>query len=115
MTFYPTWPSLMSEMLWYCPLKGVFANVATNDCNLLFIYLFFVLFVCLFRHKNQAIWDKAVKWIATKESRVRQETRRISGEDLPVWKWICNSDPLPTDVRDINIIKKGPILVSQSK
>ncbi len=40
-----------------------------------------------------------MKWISTKESRVRQETRRISGEDLPVWKWIYNCEPLPTEVR----------------
>lgn len=44
------------------------------------------------------IWDKSVKWIAKRESRVRVETRRIAGEDLLVWRWIDHSDPLPTDV-----------------
>ena len=43
------------------------------------------------RHKNQILWDKVVKWISSKESRVRMETRRIAGEDLPVWKWIYQS------------------------
>ena len=35
--------------------------------------------------------------MATKESRVRVETRRIAGEDFTVWRWI-HKDPPPTEV-----------------
>lgn len=36
-------------------------------------------------------------WIATNESRVRVETRMISGEQYDVWNWI-QPEPPPTEV-----------------
>ena len=49
------------------------------------------------RRKKQSVWDKAVKWMATQESRVRVETRKIAGEDFAVWRWI-QAEPPPTEV-----------------
>ena len=40
------------------------------------------------RVQKQRLWEKSCQWIATHESRVRVETRRIAGEDLEVWRWI---------------------------
>lgn len=60
--------------------------------DILSLFLFFV-----FREKKKKVWEDAVKLIAAKESRVREETRRIAGEDFTVWRWI-QMDPLPTEV-----------------
>lgn len=49
------------------------------------------------RQQKQHIWEKAVDWLATQESRVRVETRRIAGEDFIVWRWI-QAEPPPTEV-----------------
>uniref|UniRef100_A0A7M4ELA1 Inner nuclear membrane protein Man1 n=1 Tax=Crocodylus porosus TaxID=8502 RepID=A0A7M4ELA1_CROPO len=40
------------------------------------------------RKKMKKVWDKAVDFLATNESRVRTETRRIGGADFSVWRWI---------------------------
>ena len=40
------------------------------------------------RAQKQRLWEKSCKWIATHESRVRVETRRMAGEDFEVWMWI---------------------------
>lgn len=57
------------------------------------------MFVCLYhvRQRKQKVWDKAVEWLATSESRVRVETRIISGQQYTVWNWI-QAEPPPTDV-----------------
>lgn len=49
------------------------------------------------RKAKEQLWNKAIYWIASHESRVRVETRRIAGEDFEVWRWI-QEDPPPTDV-----------------
>lgn len=49
------------------------------------------------RKSKQQLWEKAVHWIASHESRVRVETRRIAGEDFEVWRWI-QEDPPPTEI-----------------
>ncbi|XP_070571559.1 inner nuclear membrane protein Man1-like [Ptychodera flava] len=40
------------------------------------------------RRKLQRLWDKAVKFLESSESRVRVESQCISGEDFAVWRWI---------------------------
>ncbi len=40
------------------------------------------------RGRKKKVWDKACKWIAEHESRVRVEMQRIAGEDFQVWRWI---------------------------
>ena len=49
------------------------------------------------RQRKQHIWEKAVDWLATQESRVRVETRIIAGEEFTVWRWI-QAEPPPTEV-----------------
>ena len=64
-----------------------------------------IMYVCLlvfdvyslYRQSKEKLWDKAVMWIATNESRVRVETRMISGEQYDVWNWI-QPEPPPTEV-----------------
>ena len=43
---------------------------------------------CYFRRKKQALWDKAVKFLSTNESRVRVEMITIEGEEFAVWRWL---------------------------
>nr|XP_033774295.1 LEM domain-containing protein 2 [Geotrypetes seraphini] len=40
------------------------------------------------RKKMRKIWDKAVDFLSSNESRIRTESHRISGEDMLVWRWI---------------------------
>jgi hypothetical protein len=40
------------------------------------------------RRRRQAVWDQAVKFLSANESRVREETQRVHGEDFAVWRWI---------------------------
>ena len=40
------------------------------------------------RKQKQQLWEKSCQWIATHESRVRVENRRMAGEDFQVWRWI---------------------------
>ena len=34
------------------------------------------------------LWQKAVNFLNSSDSRVRMETQQISGEDFEVWRWI---------------------------
>ncbi|XP_071810292.1 inner nuclear membrane protein Man1-like isoform X2 [Asterias amurensis] len=43
------------------------------------------------RREKQRLWDKAVLFINTHESRVRMETQQIAGEEFLVWRWILPS------------------------
>ncbi|XP_022082522.1 inner nuclear membrane protein Man1-like [Acanthaster planci] len=43
------------------------------------------------RKEKQHLWDRAVQFINTNESRVRVETQQISGEEFPVWRWMLPS------------------------
>lgn len=45
------------------------------------------------RKHKQRTWDKAVDWLASYESRVRVETRKIAGEEFTVWRWIQIGPP----------------------
>ncbi|XP_077995938.1 inner nuclear membrane protein Man1-like [Glandiceps talaboti] len=40
------------------------------------------------RKKLQPLWNKAVEFLESSESRVRVESQCISGEDFAVWRWI---------------------------
>lgn len=40
------------------------------------------------RVKMKKIWDRAVSFLSTNESRIRTETQRIGGADFRVWRWI---------------------------
>ena len=40
------------------------------------------------RSAQQALWDRAVKFLSANESRVREETQKISGEEFAVWRWL---------------------------
>lgn len=35
-----------------------------------------------------ALWDKSVKFIRDKETRVREEEQQIGGEEYLVWRWL---------------------------
>lgn len=55
------------------------------------------------RKKIRKAWDRAVEFVATNESRIRTETKKIAGTDYLVWKWIQPSScdkisPIPTKV-----------------
>ncbi|XP_048834777.1 inner nuclear membrane protein Man1 [Brienomyrus brachyistius] len=39
------------------------------------------------RKKMKKVWERAVKFLSTNESRIRTETQRIKGEDFLVWRW----------------------------
>lgn len=43
------------------------------------------------RKKKEHLWNKAVKFLSENESRVREDTRTIHGEDFHVWRWIQTS------------------------
>lgn len=40
------------------------------------------------RRKLQSLWDDAVKFIESNESRIRVETQVIQGEEFTVWRWL---------------------------
>ena len=42
----------------------------------------------ILRKKKEHLWNKAVKFLSENESRVREDTRTIHGEDFHVWRWI---------------------------
>ncbi|XP_029901634.1 inner nuclear membrane protein Man1 [Myripristis murdjan] len=40
------------------------------------------------RKKMKKVWERAVSFLATNESRIRTEAQRIGGADFLVWRWI---------------------------
>ncbi|XP_077565892.1 inner nuclear membrane protein Man1 [Stigmatopora nigra] len=40
------------------------------------------------RKKMQAVWERAVKFLSSNESRIRTESQKIGGADFLVWRWI---------------------------
>ena len=40
------------------------------------------------RRRRRHAWDRAVRYIREQESRVREEVRRIYGEEHRVWRWV---------------------------
>ncbi|KAG2469178.1 MAN1 protein, partial [Polypterus senegalus] len=53
------------------------------------------------RKKMKKVWDRAVHFLSTNESRMRTQTERIGGADFLVWKWIQPSlacDKIPSKV-----------------
>ena len=36
----------------------------------------------------QGLWDKARDFLSANESRIREETQKISGEEFEVWRWL---------------------------
>lgn len=42
--------------------------------------------------KYNRIWDKVVKFIEAKESRVKVELENIDGEDYKTWKWVATNN-----------------------
>lgn len=49
--------------------------------------------VCPHRKKMKKVWDRAVKFLAANESRVRTERQRVEGVDREVWRWLQPSLP----------------------
>nr|XP_014340203.1 PREDICTED: inner nuclear membrane protein Man1 [Latimeria chalumnae] len=45
------------------------------------------------RKKMKKVWDRAVDFLGTNESRIRTETQMIGGADFLVWKWTQPSSP----------------------
>ncbi|XP_058841556.1 inner nuclear membrane protein Man1-like [Acipenser ruthenus] len=45
------------------------------------------------RKKMKKVWDRAVNFLATNESRIRTEIQRLGGEDFLVWRWTQPSSP----------------------
>lgn len=39
----------------------------------------------------EKIWNDAVAYIESKESRVRSEIQQVAGEDCHVWRWLPNN------------------------
>ncbi|XP_062451048.1 LEM domain-containing protein 2 isoform X2 [Rhea pennata] len=39
------------------------------------------------RKKMKRIWDRAVDFLASNESRIQTESHRVAGEDMLVWRW----------------------------
>nr|XP_006119406.1 LEM domain-containing protein 2 [Pelodiscus sinensis] len=39
------------------------------------------------RKKMKRVWDRAVDFLASNESRIQTESHRIAGEDMLVWRW----------------------------
>ncbi|XP_066559104.1 LEM domain-containing protein 2 isoform X2 [Amia ocellicauda] len=39
------------------------------------------------RRRMRCVWDKAVEFVASQESRIRTESHRVAGEDFLVWRW----------------------------
>ena len=38
------------------------------------------------------LWERAVRFVSDNESRVREETEVIKGEEFLVWRWLPVSD-----------------------
>ncbi len=47
------------------------------------------------RSRRKRAWDEAVRYIREQESRVREEVRRIYGEEHLVWRWVPGDLVLP--------------------
>lgn len=77
-------------------------RLGLRDICLWLIHIYCV-FLFFFRHHKEKLWDKAVLWIANNESRVRVETRMISGEQYSVWNWV-QPEPPPTEVQCVYVI-----------
>ncbi|NXL86277.1 LEMD2 protein, partial [Alectura lathami] len=39
------------------------------------------------RKKMKRVWDRAVEFLASNESRIQTESHRVAGEDMLVWRW----------------------------
>ncbi|XP_043932421.1 LEM domain-containing protein 2 [Protopterus annectens] len=50
------------------------------------------------RRKMKKIWDRAVDFLASNESRIRTESKQIEGEDFLVWRW-TQAASIPSDLR----------------
>ena len=62
-----------------------------NDIAVFFWHLNYLIFFCYyiyFRKKMAKIWQKAVNFLNSSDSRVRMETQQISGEDFEEWRCI---------------------------
>ncbi|XP_006628666.2 LEM domain-containing protein 2 isoform X2 [Lepisosteus oculatus] len=44
------------------------------------------------RRRMRRVWDKAVEFLASHESRIRTESHRVGGEDFLVWRWTQPSE-----------------------
>ncbi|XP_053104848.1 LEM domain-containing protein 2 [Hemicordylus capensis] len=43
------------------------------------------------RKKMKRVWDRAVDFLASNESRIQTESHRVAGEDMLVWRWTRTS------------------------
>ncbi|XP_036990331.2 LEM domain-containing protein 2 isoform X1 [Artibeus jamaicensis] len=39
------------------------------------------------RRRMRRVWDRAVEFLASNESRIQTESHRVAGEDMLVWRW----------------------------
>ncbi|KAJ8787585.1 hypothetical protein J1605_022900 [Eschrichtius robustus] len=39
------------------------------------------------RRRMKRVWDRAVEFLASNESRIQTESHRVAGEDMLVWRW----------------------------
>lgn len=39
------------------------------------------------RKKMKRVWERAVDFLASNESRIQTESHRVAGEDMLVWRW----------------------------
>ncbi|EGW13293.1 LEM domain-containing protein 2 isoform X1 [Cricetulus griseus] len=39
------------------------------------------------RRRMKRVWDRAVEFLASSESRIQTESHRVAGEDMLVWRW----------------------------
>ena len=56
----------------------------------------------------RSLWDEAVKFIETNESRIRVETQVIQGEEFTVWRWlqVCEDTSKGPVYWQLNIVGK---------
>lgn len=53
--------------------------------NQLGILIYFLAVPC--RKKMKRVWERAVDFLASNESRIQTESHRVAGEDMLVWRW----------------------------
>lgn len=39
------------------------------------------------RRRMKRVWERAVEFLASNESRIQTESHRVAGEDMLVWRW----------------------------
>lgn len=63
-------------------------SISSQSCcehNEGMILIYFLAVSC--RKKMKRVWERAVDFLASNESRIQTESHRVAGEDMLVWRW----------------------------